>query len=116
MLDNLRDPGNAGTIIRSADAAGVGAVVLSGDCVDPFNPKTLRASAGSVFHVSVIDGVAERQRSLSCASTAFVPTPRCVDGATSYLDVRLARPLRQSSSVTSRRDWVRPRWRSATNE
>lgn len=51
VLDNVRDPGNAGTIIRSADAAGATAVVLSGDCVDPFNPKTLRASAGSVFHL-----------------------------------------------------------------
>ena len=43
VLDNVRDPGNAGTIIRSADAAGAVAVVLTGDSVDPFNPKTLRA-------------------------------------------------------------------------
>ena len=54
VLDDLRDPGNAGTIIRSSDAAGASAVVLSGDCVDPFNPKTLRASAGSVFHLPLI--------------------------------------------------------------
>ncbi len=51
VLDNVRDPGNVGTIIRSADAAGTSAVVLTGDCVDPFNPKALRASAGSIFHV-----------------------------------------------------------------
>ena len=62
VLDNLRDPGNAGTIIRSADAAGVSAIVLSGDCVDPFNPKTLRASAGSVFHVPLVDGAAATTR------------------------------------------------------
>jgi len=54
VLDNVRDPGNAGTIIRSADAAGALAVVLSGDSVDPYNPKTLRASAGSIFHVPVV--------------------------------------------------------------
>lgn len=54
VLDNLRDPGNAGTIIRSADAAGAVALVLSGDCVDPFNPKALRASAGSVFHLPLV--------------------------------------------------------------
>jgi RNA methyltransferase, TrmH family len=54
VLDNLRDPGNAGTIIRSADAAGALCVVLSGDSVDPFNPKTLRASAGSAFHVPLV--------------------------------------------------------------
>ena len=54
VLHDLRDPGNVGTIIRSADAAGVEAVVLTGQSVDPFNPKTLRATAGSVFHVPVV--------------------------------------------------------------
>jgi TrmH family RNA methyltransferase len=53
VLHDLRDPGNVGTIIRSADAAGVSAVVLTGQSVDPFNPKTLRASAGSIFHLPV---------------------------------------------------------------
>jgi len=53
VLHDVRDPGNAGTIIRSADAAGVDAVIFSGQSVDPFNPKALRASAGSVFHVPV---------------------------------------------------------------
>jgi TrmH family RNA methyltransferase len=53
VLHDLRDPGNVGTIIRSADAAGVTAVVLTGQSVDPFNPKTLRASAGSIFHLPV---------------------------------------------------------------
>jgi len=54
VLHDLRDPGNVGTIIRSADAAGVTAVVLSGQSVDPYNPKTLRASAGSIFHLPVV--------------------------------------------------------------
>ena len=53
VLHNVRDPGNAGTIIRSADAAGVSAVVFTGQSVDPFNPKTLRATAGSIFHLPV---------------------------------------------------------------
>ncbi len=57
ILDNIRDPGNAGTMIRSADAAGVGAVLFTGDCVDPFNPKTLRSSAGSVFHLPLLVGL-----------------------------------------------------------
>ena len=48
---DVRDPGNAGTIIRTADAAGAGGVVLAGASVDPYNPKTVRASAGSLFHV-----------------------------------------------------------------
>lgn len=54
ILSNVRDPGNAGAAIRAADAAGVATVVLAGECVDPANPKVIRASAGSLFHVSVI--------------------------------------------------------------
>jgi len=54
VLHDLRDPGNVGTIIRSADAAGASAVILTGQSVDPFNPKTLRASAGSIFHLPVL--------------------------------------------------------------
>ncbi len=56
ILHEIRDPGNAGTIIRSADAAGVGAVVFTGQSVDPFNPKTLRATAGSAFHLPIAVG------------------------------------------------------------
>jgi TrmH family RNA methyltransferase len=55
---DLRDPGNAGTVIRSADAAGAGAVILAGSSVDPYNAKCVRASAGSLFHVPVCHGVA----------------------------------------------------------
>lgn len=54
VLHELRDPGNVGTIVRSADAAGATAVILTGQSVDPYNPKTLRASAGSIFHLPVV--------------------------------------------------------------
>jgi len=47
------DPGNAGAIIRLADAAGADGVIIAGDAVDPFNPKAIRASAGSLFHLPV---------------------------------------------------------------
>jgi TrmH family RNA methyltransferase len=50
---DVRDPGNAGTVIRCADAAGAGGVVLTGDSVDLYNGKTVRASVGSVFHLPV---------------------------------------------------------------
>lgn len=53
---DLQDPGNAGTILRSAEAAGAGAVVFAGASVDPTNPKAVRASAGSLFHVPVVSG------------------------------------------------------------
>jgi TrmH family RNA methyltransferase len=48
---DVRDPGNAGTIIRTADAAGAGGVVFAGNSVDAYNDKTVRSSVGSLFHV-----------------------------------------------------------------
>ncbi|WGM47559.1 23S rRNA (uridine(2479)-2'-O)-methyltransferase [Brevundimonas sp. NIBR10] len=52
-LEQVRDPGNLGTIIRTADAAGCGGVILIGDCVDPFSVEAVRATMGSVFAVSI---------------------------------------------------------------
>ena len=54
VADQIADPGNLGTILRSAEAAGFDVVVTTPGTVDPFNPKTVRASAGSVFHVPVV--------------------------------------------------------------
>lgn len=51
VLVDVRDPGNAGTVLRAADAAGATAVVFAAESVDPYNPKTVRASAGSLFHL-----------------------------------------------------------------
>ena len=58
VLSDVRDPGNAGTIVRSAVAAGASAVVFCSGSVDPFNPKTVRATAGLLWHVDVVTGVA----------------------------------------------------------
>ena len=57
ILEEVRDPGNAGTIIRAADAAGADAVVLTGRSVDLYNPKVVRSTTGSLFHVPVAVGV-----------------------------------------------------------
>ena len=51
---DVRDPGNAGAVIRCADAVGADAVLLAGDSVDPLNPKAVRASAGSLFHLPIV--------------------------------------------------------------
>ncbi|MDO5635407.1 MAG: RNA methyltransferase [Micrococcus sp.] len=56
VLCRIQDPGNAGTILRAADAAGADAVVLLEDSVDPFNPKVVRSTAGSLFHLPVVVG------------------------------------------------------------
>ena len=56
LLANVRDPGNAGTVLRTADAAGADAVVFADASVDPYNGKCVRASAGSLFHLPVVAG------------------------------------------------------------
>ncbi len=69
ILEEVRDPGNAGTIIRAADAAGADAVVFTGRSVDLYNPKVVRATTGSLFHLPVavdneLDAVIERTKAV----------------------------------------------------
>lgn len=54
FLDRIQDPGNMGTIIRSADALGVDGIIINKGCVDIYNPKVLRATMGSVFNIPII--------------------------------------------------------------
>lgn len=56
VLAHVRDPGNAGTVLRAADAAGADAVVLTASSVDVHNPKVVRSTAGSLFHLPVVTG------------------------------------------------------------
>jgi hypothetical protein len=73
----IRDPGNAGTVLRTADAAGAGTVVFAGDAVDPYNGKCVRASAGSLFHVDVV-----RDRSAAAVVSARTAcSPRRTEGS-----------------------------------
>ena len=62
VADSISDPGNLGTMLRSSEAAGVDAVVLTPGSVDVFNPKVVRASAGAVFHVPVSIATLEHVR------------------------------------------------------
>lgn len=57
VLATVRDPGNAGTVIRAADAAGADVVILAGESVDVHNPKVVRSTAGSLFHLPVVTGL-----------------------------------------------------------
>ena len=88
----VSEPGNAGTIIRVADAMGADAVILAGPSVDPYNGKCLRASAGSIFSIPVIaepdtDAVVAGLRDAGLQVLATV-----LDGSVSLDDVDLARP------------------------
>ena len=55
VLENVQDPGNVGTVIRTANAMGIDAVILVGDCADIYNPKTIRATMGGIFKQNIID-------------------------------------------------------------
>ena len=81
VLDRVADPGNLGTLMRSAEAAGVDAVVLTPGTVDPYNPKVVRASAGALFHVPVVeatfdDVVAAGLRPIGTSSHRGTPSDR----------------------------------------
>jgi TrmH family RNA methyltransferase len=56
ILEDMQDPGNLGTIIRTADAGGIGGIILTENCVDLYNPKVIRSTMGSVFHIDVYTG------------------------------------------------------------
>jgi RNA methyltransferase, TrmH family len=60
VLANVRDPGNAGTVLRTADAAGAHGVIFADASVDPYNSKCVRSSAGSLFHLPLVLGVSVR--------------------------------------------------------
>ncbi|CDT31666.1 spoU rRNA Methylase family protein [Clostridioides difficile P31] len=55
ILDRIQDPGNMGTIIRTADSAGVDAIIALKGCVDIYNPKVIRSTMGSIFDMNIID-------------------------------------------------------------
>lgn len=88
----ISEPGNAGTLIRIADAMGADAVVLAGHSVDPYNGKCLRASAGSIFNLPVVteNDAAGAVSALSDAGLRVMATT--LDGETSLDDVELAGP------------------------
>lgn len=57
VLHEVRDPGNAGTVLRAADAAGADAVVFAGESIDPWHPKVVRSTTGSLFHLPIVSAV-----------------------------------------------------------
>jgi len=76
VLEDVRDPGNAGTVLRTADAAGAGAVVLTEGSTDPHGGKCVRATAGSLWHLPVVHGptVAETVEALRAAGLTVLAT------------------------------------------
>ncbi len=90
---DVRDPGNAGTLLRAARAAGVGGVVCCGGTVDVFNPKTVRASAGAIFRVDVVAGGDPVDVLTTVGSWGMQRVGADPRAATSYTDADLTGPL-----------------------
>src|SRR4029453_787792 len=88
----ISEPGNAGTLIRIADAMGTDAVLLAGHSVDPYNGKCLRASAGSIFSIPVVTepDAAEAVTALGAAGLQVLATT--VDGEVSLDEADLSPP------------------------
>ncbi|CAM4381802.1 RNA methyltransferase [Paenibacillus alkaliterrae] len=99
VLDGVRDPGNAGTIIRSADAVGADAVVLGKGCVDLYNPKTVRSTMGSLFHLPIIEA----------DLMELLPEAR-------ERNVKLVGTSLQAEHTCYSYDWTHPTWLLLGNE
>lgn len=95
LLHEVKDPGNVGNIIRTADAAGADAVIITNGSVDVFNPKVVRASTGSVFHLPVVTGVdlGEAVAQLKAAGVTIFATDAAGESIVTLRDSgRLATP------------------------
>lgn len=90
----VRDPGNAGTVIRCADAFGADAVILSSDSVEVYNPKVVRASVGSIFHLPIVVGadLAEAIEACRAAGMQIFATDGAAGTDLTDLDAELDKP------------------------
>jgi TrmH family RNA methyltransferase len=86
------DPGNAGTLIRLADAMGADALILAGDGVDPYNAKCLRSSAGSIFSVPVVEAPDTLSLIRELVHAELIVMAATLDGETSLDDLNLDVP------------------------
>lgn len=92
FLDDLSDPGNLGTILRTADAVGCDGVILTSDTVELYNPKTVRSTMGSLFHVPIyrISDKSEALMTLKALGSPIVVSS--LDAAVDYREAGLNRP------------------------
>ena len=112
IVDRVQDPGNLGTMIRTADAAGASAVVLLPGTVDPLNPKVVRASMGSLFYLPVTEWSGERLRTaLHERGVRLVATD--AGGTVDFRDTDYRRPL--AIAVGNEGEGLSREWREAAD-
>ena len=92
LADQVRDPGNLGSLLRLADAASVDCLLMTEGCVDPYNPKVVRSAAGAHFHVRMVRGV-EVSRLKSDSGGRFALLGLDPRGESNYFDVDMTGPV-----------------------
>lgn len=93
VLAGVADPGNAGSILRSVAAAGGGSLVLCEGAVDLYNPKTVRSSAGAIFRVPVVKGVAAEEAGAELKSLGFRVVAASAGEGRVYTEIDLSGPV-----------------------
>ncbi|MGE5614195.1 MAG: TrmH family RNA methyltransferase [Bacillota bacterium] len=89
VMDMVKDPGNMGTIIRTADAAGCAGVIVTDGCVDVFNPKVLRSTMGSIFHIPVYHCGNVEEALMKVKESGFLVCASHLEGTVDIFDVDL---------------------------
>ncbi len=93
MCDRIQDPGNLGTIIRTADAFGPAAVILNRGCVDVYNPKVVRASAGAIFRVPFIHADSDEEIIKQLKESGYIIISTVVDSQYSFNDIDMTEKI-----------------------
>ncbi len=93
VLAEVRDPGNAGTLVRSAAAAGAAAVFFGRGCVDPYGPKTVRSSAGAILRLRIVRDVHLDEGATALRSRGFSLVGAEAGARTTYDEIAYDRPV-----------------------
>lgn len=94
VIDAVQDPGNVGTIIRTADAFGIQAVILTKGCADVYNSKTLRSSMGSIFHIPVVrDAETVDLVSFLKENKVFVAATTLAENSVTLPEIKFSKPV-----------------------
>ena len=93
ILDRIQDPGNLGTIIRTADAVGALGIILLEGCVDAYSPKVVRASMGSLFHLPVVQNIFPEEALTWCYRHGYEPAATAMKGAANLYKADISKKM-----------------------
>ena len=93
ILDRVQDPGNLGTIIRTADAVGALGIILLEGCVDAFSPKAVRSSMGSLFHLPVVQDIFPEEALTWCYRHGYEPAATALKNAQNMYKADLSKKM-----------------------